>query len=353
LFISPLRVYAVVASATLIGGCGAFGGGSDPEPGSREALQLPPRLELERDQTALSIPEKRSATASASGGEQVLPELERVDVKRAGTDRWLEVSARPNEVWGWLARFLERKGIKAERKRAEAGILESEWVYTQKPLTRGAFAPRVESREEATAADRYLFRVEAAERSGRSEVFVAHRRVARRDNDRWQLLPRDPFLEAEVLRSLAVFLGSTADDGVQQLAGAPATGTGAELVRADSGELSMRVPNAFPDAWRRVGVALDRAAFTVLERNRGERYVDLRFDTDRSPDGEDDDGGVFDSIAFWSGDDADDDSVRRLRLTFQEQGRRSTELRLMSPDDEPLPDARREEILGVLADQVR
>lgn len=346
-----LRMPLLLAATAVLGGCGFFSSPDTPEERASEALQLPPDLDLERGEDALSIPGRDDTTATASGGGDLLPEPQRVRVKRAGSDRWLLVGAEPSEVWSWLPNFLTRQGVEVETKRPEAGILETEWIYTQKPLTRGPFAPGVDSRQEATAADRYLLRVEPGPQSGTSEVYVAHRRVARQGGDSWRLLQRDPFLEAEVLRSLAVFMGVEIEDSVERVAEASGAETGAELERTSGGELRVIVPNGFPDAWRRVGLAVDRAAFTVVSRDREQGYVDVRFDT-REGEG-DDEGGFFDSLAFWDSEDIPE-TVRRLRLTLREQNEGGpTQITLTSPDGDSVSRERREEILGVLAEEIR
>jgi outer membrane protein assembly factor BamC len=342
----------LAAGLLAVSGCGVFGGDEAPRAGSPEALKLPPEFELDRGEGALSIPGRDDTTATASGSSELLPEPQRVRVKRAGTDRWLLVGAEPAQVWGWLPGFFETQGVDVERQRPEAGIIETEWIYTQKPLTRGPFAPTVDSRDAATAADRYLLRVEPGPQSGTAEVFVAHRRAARQGAESWRLLPRDPFLEAEVLRSLAIFMGVEIEDSFQRVAGAEGSGSKAELVRTDDGELRVVVPNGFADAWRRVGLALDRAAFTVVGRNRAEGHVDVRFDTREARGGEDEES-FFGSLAFWRSEDIPE-TIRRLRLSFRERDDgRATQLRLTSPDGDGVTAERREEILGVLAEQIR
>jgi outer membrane protein assembly factor BamC len=346
-----LRLPLFLAAVAALSGCGFFGGDEAPRTGSAEALKLPPDLELERSERALTVPGDRDTTATASGGGQVLPESQNFRVKRAGTDRWLQVAAPPSEVWTWLPRFLEAKGIEVERKRPGAGIVETEWVYTRKPLTRGAFAPQVGSRKDATAADRYLLRVEPGPSAGTTEVFVAHRRAARQGPESWRLLPRDPFMEAEVLRGLAVFMGAEIEKSVERIAKAEQADTGAELISTDTGETRVLVPGDFFDSWRRVGLALDRAAFTVVERNRDQRYVDVRFDTKEGAD--EDEEGFFDSLAFWRSEGIPE-TIRRLRLVFREsKDGNATEVALESPDDEAVSPERREEILAVLAEEIR
>lgn len=346
-----LRFPLVAMLLTALGGCSLLGLGSDsPEEARIEELKVPPDLEVEERGGSLSVPESGTVTASGDRG-PVLPQPRRVSVQRVGGDRWLSVAAGPPEVWGWLGDFLERQGVEIDRRREDLGILETEWLYTNKPLARGAFAPVLPGPEDATVADRYLLRVEPGGEVGTADVFVAHRRAARRGDDGWQLLGPDPFLEAEVLRSLLIYLGVQAEESFERVAEPAPAGPGAELIRAESGALGIVLGSTFFDAWRRVGLALDRAAFTVAARERSERYVDIRYDT-RAQTGPEE-AGFFESIAFWR-DEPIPETVETFRLRFVEGAEDgTTRVTLTRPDGGSVPAELNEEILGLLAEQIR
>lgn len=348
-----LRFPLALALLAALGGCSLFGGEEDPVEQRREALKLPPDLSMEQRQDALRVPGETqggAVTASGAGG-TVVPQPRRVSVQRVGGDRWITVDAPPRRVWGWLGDYLEARGVAVARRQETLGILETEWLFTRKPVTRGAFAPTLPGPERATVADRYLLRVEPGRNDGTTDVFVAHRRTARQSDDGWRLLGPDPFLEAEVLRGLMVYLGVEAEDSFQRVASAQPTGEGAELGRGDDGRLRIRLPGGFFDAWRRVGLALDRAAFTVTRRERAERFVEFRYDT-RARTGPEEQG-FFESLAFWR-DEPIPPTVERFRLSFAEAaGGEATRVTLLHANGDTVSTELSEEILGLLAEQIR
>jgi outer membrane protein assembly factor BamC len=129
---------------------------------------------------------------------------------------------------------------------------------------------------------------------------------ANNDQSQWQARPNDPALENEYLRRLmsslqmadsgsapGVALGATgasstpaakpADAKAAAIAAQNATNAGRGPIRnetvPEAASAEMTLPEAYDRAWLRVGTALDRANFTVDDRDRAKgvyyvRYVD-------------------------------------------------------------------------------
>ena len=74
-----------------------------------------------------------------------------------------------------------------------------------------------------------------------------------------------------------------------------------ELVAGEDGLPVLLLPEPFLEAWRRVGLALDRAGFTVEDRNRSERRYLVRYDPAAVDDQGAEGGGFLSRLAFWSG----------------------------------------------------
>jgi outer membrane protein assembly factor BamC len=338
-----------------VAGCSLFSDEPANEQTTAEQLKLPPDLTVNEDDQALTIPEGSTSSVSASGErtQQLLPQPDNVRIRRAGDDRWLQVSAPTDRAWKWVNAFLERAGVGVARREPTLGVVETDWVYSNRPLTRGVFAPTVDDRDKATVADRYLVRVEPGRESGTSEIFVAHRRAARDDSGDWLLRPSDPFLEAEFLRGLMVYLGVQQHSSFQRVAEGDNAPPASRIERNDSDEPVLVVDEAFFEAWRRVGLALDRAGFTVTDRDRSGRQFFVRYDT-RAETGTEEEGFLA-SLAFWR--DAPPDTVVRYRIQLQE-GEGKTRVRAIrdpkNPDRAPPPDpAIAERILGLLQEQLR
>ncbi|WP_440997902.1 outer membrane protein assembly factor BamC [Arhodomonas sp. SL1] len=347
----PFTYLAMAALAGMLSGCSWFSGDTDSSP-RIEQLKLPPDLTRDRTEGLMAIPGSVSARGGDPlTGEPVLPQPGSVSVRRAGDDRWLEVDASPQEVWGWIDDFVDRQGVRLERRRPALGIAETEWLYTNRPLSGGVFAPRVAGPDEATVADRYLIRVEPGRDDGSAEVFVAHRRVARKAEG-WRLIGNDPYLEAELLRGMLVFLGYEQERSHEAVAAASAGEIQAEVQRF-GGEPQLVLDSDRFDAWRRVGLALDRAGFTVDDRDRSAGVYYVRYDTMAETGAEPPEEGWLASFAFWR-DEPVPDTIRTYRLVL-DQAEAGTRVRVLpGEEDGEAPD---EELvtrmLGLLAEQLR
>jgi len=351
-----LTTTLALAIPLALSGCSLFGGGSDNTKQDQiEKLQVPPDLTLEKDSSALTIPEgeqnnKTQKPVTASGHEaNVAPDIANVSVHRAGGDRWLTVDASPSKTWGWVDDYLKRQGVAIARSNAELGVIETEWLYTNQPVSGGVFAPTVSGPDKATVADRYLLRVEPGFKQGTTDVFVAQRRAARDSQGDWRLMSSDPFLEAELLRSLSVYFGANEQQSFENVATAEAAPATTSLERDKDGRLTLTIDNAFPNAWRRMGLALDRGGFTVIDRNRAKHYYAIRYDT-RARVGPEK-KSFFSSLAFWR--DNPPPSVKTFHIVLEKTGSDRTRARVNTDDGKSASADLTEQILGLIQDQIR
>src|SRR5512142_1793807 len=74
----------------------------------------------------------------------------------------------------------------------------------------------------------------------------------------------------------------------------------ARIERGSDGTLRLVVDDAFDRAWRRVGRALDRTGFTVVDRDRSQGLYFVRY---ANPDTEAKQKGWLDKLKFWKSDD--------------------------------------------------
>lgn len=345
---SSKAVIAVILPFALVG-CGIFQGDRVEERREGGDLRVPPDLEIVEDPLALTVPE----AGDREEGERrqpVLPESPRVSVTRFGDQRWLTVNSSAEQVYEQVEAFLRAQGVDPESQRPAIGLIETPWLYTARPFGRGVFAPQIEGEgeDEARVADRYLIRVERGDEAETTDVFVAHRRVARDRDEEWRLVDPDPFLETEALRSLGVYLGLPPEESVSLIATADDSAPPVELERNEAGEPVLDLEQDFAMAWGRVGLALDRAAFTVTERARDQREYRLRYDA--QADEPRPESGFLESLAFWRDDVPDTLGTYRLQLEERADG---TRLRLRTEDDEPAPTDLAEEVLALVGAQLR
>jgi outer membrane protein assembly factor BamC len=122
----------------------------------------------------------------------------------------------------------------------------------------------------------------------------------------------------------------------------------AKLVRSADGRAeSVEIAEPFDRAWRRVGLALDRGAFTVEDRDRTKgtyfvRYLDPEFEAKQR-----------DSQHWWSKMFSDPKIVaQQFRLSVEASGNLSS-VRVLDKDGKPEESATRDKILAQLTEQLK
>ncbi|SAK66804.1 lipoprotein [Caballeronia hypogeia] len=332
------RMAALFAVAGIVAGCGstnpnAFNYKSDQR-SKQVSLAVPPNL-LDEAADQRSLP-PQGGQASLSGLQQiqkvapnaptVVPPVSGMHIQRDGTERWLVVDGKsPDQVWPQVRRFWQEQGFLLVVDQRDKGVMETDWNETHPQISDGLIRDtlsKATGNSYVTAErNKYRTRLETAPNGG-TYVFISQKGMrealtgVNNDTSQWQARPNDPALENEYLKrlmsSLSIADQRMASGGATPLdTSAPAGGTGTnsgqaaqpakgdakaaavaaqnvassgnspirnEVVpEAESSQLTL--PEAYDRAWLRVGIALDRANFTVDDRDRNKgvyfvRYVD-------------------------------------------------------------------------------
>ncbi len=166
----------------------------------------------------------------------------------------------------------------------------------------------------------------------------------------WAVMPPDPGLEAEMLGRVMLRFGvpaPAATAAVQASTASPGPDR-ARLEREASGVYQLTVDDNFDRAWRRVGLALDRVGFTVVDRDRSKGTYFVRY-ADPDTDGAKKEKGFLDKLAFWR---SDVEKVEQYRITVAEASPRSL-VTVQDPNGAPDKSATGEKILSLLRDQLK
>lgn len=313
-----------VLLASVLAGCGII-----PESkkidyksaGKAPRLDVPPDLsQLTRDERFL-VPDaggKGSATFSAysadrAGQSQVrntnlLPEVEKIRIERAGSQRWLVAGLSADQLWDQVKDFWQETGFIIKMERPEAGVMETDWAENRAKLpndvVRATLGKLLDSIYSTGERDMFRTRFEPGAQPGTTDIFISHRGMievytsSAKDDTRWQPRDADPELEAEMLRRLMVRLGAD-EKRAEVMVAAAKVEPKARLAQAGEGAGKLIVLERFDRAWRRVGLALDRVGFTVEDRDRNAgiyfvRYVDPEADQAKK------DGSFLSKLNFWS-----------------------------------------------------
>lgn len=282
----------LAACVTVIAGCGSSDKkdrpkteyyGSSTRSGS---LEIPPDLTQTDPEQNIKLPSvSKSSSGQQQGGvlsnRRVLAEPDNVKLMRDGDQRWLVVTADPQVIWPQLVEYWTKDGIKLVINNPESGVVETDWLVNYADLTssfgkvfRGIFNKISTSGQR----DKYRVSIDYGEQPGTTDVYVAHRGMeevalgpTRRQipEYKWVKRPSDPSLELAIMRQIMVHLGvdeNQADSIAEQ--SLPERSDKARLLIEEVDEPVLIVDEAFPRAWQRVGLALDRSGYIVTGRNR-------------------------------------------------------------------------------------
>ncbi|KVU77313.1 NlpB/DapX lipoprotein domain protein [Burkholderia ubonensis] len=327
------RFAAVLATGALVAGC------SSPSPTkvdyksdskSKEvSLAVPPNM-LEETADQRSLPPQGGATSlsalqqvqqAAPSTDAVVPPVTGMHIQRDGTESWLVIDGKkPADIWPQVRRFWQEQGFLLVVDQRDKGVMETDWNETHPQindgLIRSVISKAMGNSYVTAERNKYRTRLDMAPNGG-TYVFVSQKGMREaltgpnNDSSKWEPKPNDPALETEYLKRLMAVLAQNdlrakngeppianisdtppakdkkgaADASSKAAAAAIATQNVARSSSQGTADASDAVPSEvtlgepYDRSWLRVGLALDRANFTVDDRDRQKglyfvRYVD-------------------------------------------------------------------------------
>ncbi|KVN86764.1 NlpB/DapX lipoprotein domain protein [Burkholderia ubonensis] len=327
------RFAAVLATGALVAGC------SSPSPTkvdyksdskSKEvSLAVPPNM-LEETADQRSLPPQGGATSlsalqqvqqAAPSTDAVVPPVTGMHIQRDGTESWLVIDGKkPADIWPQVRRFWQEQGFLLVVDQRDKGVMETDWNETHPQindgLIRSVISKAMGNSYVTAERNKYRTRLDVAPNGG-TYVFISQKGMREaltgpnNDSSKWEPKPNDPALETEYLKRLMAVLAQNdlrakngeppianisdtppakdkkgaADASSKAAAAAIATQNVARSSSQGAADASDAVPSEvtlgepYDRSWLRVGLALDRANFTVDDRDRQKglyfvRYVD-------------------------------------------------------------------------------
>ncbi|MCA3217907.1 MAG: outer membrane protein assembly factor BamC [Burkholderiales bacterium] len=306
---------------------------------TRPALDVPPELTALPPSDRFAVPgaatsasqvaTQRAASGAPSGAAvvagatAVVATSQIARIEREGQQRWLAVDLPPEQVYPVVRDFWPSVGLALERDDPTLGIFETVWSENRakipQDIVRRTIGRVFDSLWSTGERDRFRTRLERTPKNT-TEIFISHRGMeevyttSAKDSTTWQPRASNPELEAEMLQRLLVRfapapgkttavaanaptgagrpVGSASAGAAPAAAGAvaapAATGAAAasaagqtqtvRLVRGEGGRAQrVEIDEPFDRAWRRVGLGLDRGAFTVEDRDRANGVFFVRY----------------------------------------------------------------------------
>ncbi|MDX3894191.1 outer membrane protein assembly factor BamC [Pusillimonas sp.] len=235
-------------------------------------------------QYAQNTQQQQAAGASSN----VLPTSDHVRVMRDGNIRWLVVDQTAEDVYPKVVDFWGEQGFTIHTQNPRAGLIETDWAENRAKVPEGwiksALGSIIDSVFDSGERERFRTRLERVD--GRTEIYISHDQMVETgtsDNTgfKWVEGKEDPGLNAAMLARLMVFLGTDIDRAQTLVTQAENDANRPQVERPAEDQASLRLNESFDRAWRRVGVAIDSAGFSVDDRDRSSGDYFVRYlDTD-------------------------------------------------------------------------
>jgi len=365
--VSFVKYAAACCAITLLAGCEtmsmSLGKKIDyKSSGSVSSLEVPPDLTTPTydDRYQVATASGQAAARATAKPSEVLPTNADAKLMRTGNERYLVVRTTEDAAWKTVRDFWMKNGFVIASEQPTLGIMETDWAENRAVVPQD-FLQRFMSKymsfmNDTYKRDKFRTRIERGTEPGTVEIFISHRGAAQqptktnkgRDEDWvWQPVPADTNLEAEFLSRMMVAFGTPeqkATEAVAQLNPGPER---AFIEKGKDGGSQLVVDDAFDRAWRRVGLALDRTGFTVVDRDRSKGLYFVRYsnpDLDVKKD-----KGWLDKLAFWKSDDV---KPEQYRVVVTQADPRSV-VTVQDPAGAPDKSVNSDKILALLKDQLK
>src|SRR5438105_1084929 len=144
---------ALCAGVLLLGACSGVNEGMEGKVDYKStptlpSLEIPPDLTSPARDNRYIVPESGTSTATLSGYQAerreakpsstaVLPQVERMRIERAGTQRWLVVDEPAEKLWPIVKDFWQENGFLLKTEVPEIGVMETDWAENRARVQEG------------------------------------------------------------------------------------------------------------------------------------------------------------------------------------------------------------------------
>jgi outer membrane protein assembly factor BamC len=335
--------------------------------GSVPALEVPPDLTTPTYDDRYQVTTASGVAAARAVGRtsELLPVSADARLARSGSQRWLVVKATQDEAWTILRDFWTKNGFVIAIEQPALGIMETDWAENRADVPKD-FLQKFTSKyisfgNDTYKRDKFRSRIERGTEPGTVEIYISHRGAAQLPSKtsggspedwNWQILPPNPELEAEFLERLMLAFGTPAPKAAEAVAAMSNAPDRARIEKGGNGLSQLVVDDAFDRAWRRVGLALDRTGFTVVDRDRSKGLYYVRYS---NPDltKKKEEGWMADTLnklQFWKTEKTEKPEQYRVVVT---QADPRSLVTVQDPAGAVDSSANGERILALLKDQLK
>lgn len=301
-----LRLTALALAVAALGGCSSMStvvSGKSVDYESAKAapsLDIPPDLtQITREQrytmpdnaktgpvSALAYQKSATVQTAEPANDAVLPQYPGMHIEQAGGQRWLVIDAPPAKLWDKVKEFWQQNGFYLTKADAATGEMETDWAENRaklpKDFIRKYLGKVFDSLYDTGERDRYRTVFERTPDGKGTEIFITHQTMVEvytnqdKTQTTWQPGTPDPTLDTVFLRKLMVHLGMSEQQAKAAVTDVTTPPNVPRVSLIDGGR-ALQVQDGFDEAWRRVGLAINTAGFTVTDRNRATGTYDIRY----------------------------------------------------------------------------
>jgi outer membrane protein assembly factor BamC len=331
------------------------------------ALELPPDLTTPRYDDRYQV---TTATGLAAAGAnkgartELLPTTPDAKIVRAGNERWLVVKATPEQAWNTVREFWQENGFVLAVEQPQVGMMETDFAENKAEVPNDWFKRTVGKFTDVFFStykqDKFKTRIERGAEPGTVEIYISHRGMeqvptGKIDNSSpaafaWAVMPPNPALESEMLTRLMMKFGTPEPAARAAVVQAAISPDRARIDKNPDGTYKLTVDDQFDRTWRRVGLALDRAGFTVIDRDRSRGVFFVRFGDPDALAAKANNQGWLDKLQFWKSDEKD--KPEQYQIVVAEAAQNSVVV-VQDPGGVPDRSPTSEKILALLKEQLK
>ncbi len=278
-------------------------------------LEIPPNVNMKNITPSYVAPDTKtfSQFIEQKMSEQSGQAIKSIDarIERDGQRRWLVINKSIPDVWPKLEKFWTDLGFTLEKNSQAVGIMETNWLQNKANVPNDAFRRALSSIVEyvfsAEKKDKFKTRVE--NNNGVTEIYVTHQGVEEqfddksKDTTKYYKRKAEPEIEAEILYKMmlalglneqqAAYLKQTYNQDAQDDKKPPNLNKDKDKNKAKNTtqNTGIQAPSSIAEqnvdflslnsnknnAWRSVGIALDRAGFTVEGKDTSRNTYQVRY----------------------------------------------------------------------------
>ena len=236
---------------------------------------------------------------SQASKQRVFVQPKGITVKRHGQHRYLLINQNIESIWDLTQDFLQQSSFNIEKSQKELGLLETNYLKRnirvpdeQLNIIRGSLRRALKTSYIRPILDQYRIRLESIDHKT-TEIYLSINTLEELTHTSessdsqttdWKLRPRDIEQETAMLyRLMAYFGGTKIQEPVPLHQLIDNTQITTNLITSDEQDTNLVLNLNKDQAWRSIGLALDRLAVDVNDKDKkeGSFYISTARETDK------------------------------------------------------------------------